>query len=92
MAITIKRRREVTNPSTARAFNSTKSTGEKEQLFWNKTAALKSAKSSSDGKCASEESVYSSETNSAERLKGRCFIPSGISSYSLLTVSRPFIH
>lgn len=36
-----------------------------------------------DGKRASEERDNSSEINSAERLKGRCFIPSGVSSYSL---------
>lgn len=35
---------------------------------------------------------YSSETNSTERLKGRCFIPRGISSYSLsYSADRSFI-
>ena len=46
-----------------------------------------------DGKRASEESDYSSETNSTERLKGRCFTPCGISSsYSLSqSADRSFI-
>ena len=46
-----------------------------EQLFWNKTAAL-----SDDWLQTCEWSDYSSETNSTERLKGRRFGPTGISS------------
>lgn len=45
-----------------------------------------------EGKCASEESDWSSERNSPERLKGRRFIPTGISCYSLSqSADRSFI-
>lgn len=72
-------------------FNSPKEREEKaEPLFWNKTAALSS---SDDWLQTCEWSDYSSETNSTERLKGRRFGPTGISScYSPFAVSRPFIH
>lgn len=58
------------------------------------TRALKSSRvpPTTGGKCASDETDYSSERNSTERLKGRCFIPCGISSYSLSqSADRSFI-
>ena len=68
-----------------------KDEGKKAQpLFWNKTAARSS---SDDWLQTCEWGDYSSETNSTERLKGRRFGPTGISScYSPFAVSRPFIH
>lgn len=91
------RHREVTKPSSVHAFLFHEMTrGKKErkrQLFrynkscrnppefvWRLTV-----------KCASKESEYSSERSSTERLKGRCFIPRGI-SYSLsLSADRSLI-
>lgn len=79
-------------------FNSTKAQERTKETKTNSilsnTRALKSSRvpPTTGGKCASDENDYSSERNSTERLKGRCFVPCGISSYSLSqSADRSFI-
>lgn len=95
--MTTKRHRQVSKPSTStfystKAHERTKET--KTNSILSNTRALKSSRvpPTTGGKCASDENDYSSERNSTERLKGRCFIPRGISSYSLSqSADRSFI-
>lgn len=95
--MTTKRHRQVSKPSTStfysiKAQERTKET--KTNSILSNTRALKSSRvpPTTGGKCASDENDYSSERNSTERLKGRCFIPCGISSYSLSqSADRSFI-
>lgn len=94
--MTTKRHRQVSKPSTS-TFYSTKAqerTKEtKTNSFLSNTRTLKSSRvpPTTGRKCASVEKDYSSERNSTERLKGRCFIPCGISSSLSQSADRSFI-